>query len=77
MLGIPVLRITRGALEIALRDNPPLEKGDLLPLGADVARLVDDASQLAREVADKTARQFVVDQAEIVMVYGYVAMLLS
>jgi len=64
---VAVLRLIRNGADVALDDNPALEKGDLLTVGGRIASLLKEAERLGPEVADEEARRIDVDQAEIVV----------
>lgn len=66
-LDTPVLRITRQGGVVPLVGNPTLEMGDLLTVGGQMQKLLDDVGSIGPEVADENARLFDLEQAEIIV----------
>jgi putative transport protein len=66
-LDTPVLRVTRDDLVLDLKQNPVLVAGDLLTIGGLREKLIAENEIIGPEVADEKARQFDLDQAELVI----------
>ena len=64
---VPVLQALRGNDVLDLAANPVLEKGDVITVVTDVARLVSGAQRIGPEVADARARGVDLEVADLVV----------
>ncbi|HEY4212553.1 MAG TPA: hypothetical protein VGM84_13820 [Steroidobacteraceae bacterium] len=66
-LDTPVLRLIRGGAIVPLTTDPRLARGDHVVVAGHLQRLLTCVQHLGPEVADESARQLEMDQAEIVV----------
>ncbi len=67
-VDVPVLQLLRGGRPLDLGPNPPLQRGDVLTVVADVERLVSRAvGGIGPEVADEEARRVDLEVADVVV----------
>ncbi|HFD40936.1 MAG TPA: transporter [Anaerolineae bacterium] len=64
---VPILRIIRAGEVLDLEEDPPLERGDIITVRADVSEHIADGRQVGPEVADDRARQVEIEAAEVVV----------
>jgi len=64
---VPVLQVLRGNDVLDLASNPVIEKGDVITVVTDVARLVSGAQRVGPEVADARARGVDLEVADLVV----------
>ena len=64
---VPVLRIIRDGQVLELQEDPPLQKGDIITVRADVAEHIADGRVVGPEVVDEQARRIEMEVAEVVV----------